>query len=146
MSEPTLQDCINYMRSQIKQMEKYPRSYEFNLPYYRKTVELLETRKTDDETFEWCHDCKEYDQKNHCCHRWTKVIRDTVDELEKDRPHGEWKIDSEYGYIFHCVCSKCNTDVMKYISGSENWWLNSVPYFCPNCGADMRKEGAAREE
>ena len=42
MSEPTLQDCINYMRSQIKQMEKHPRSYEFNLPYYRKTVELLE--------------------------------------------------------------------------------------------------------
>lgn len=91
MSEPTLQDCINYMRSQIKQMEKHPRSYEFNLPYYRKTVELLERRKTNDETFEWCHDCKEYDQKNHCCHRWTKVIRDTVDELEKDRrPHGEW--------------------------------------------------------
>ena len=62
--------------------------------------------------------------------------------LEK-RPRGEWKIDSEYWYIFHCVCSKCNTDVMKYISGSENWWLNSVPHFCPNCGADMRKEGEA---
>lgn len=42
MSEPTLQDCINYMRSQIRQMEKHPRNYEFNLPYYRKTVELLE--------------------------------------------------------------------------------------------------------
>lgn len=42
MSEPTLQDCINYMRSQIKQMEKHPRNYEFNLPYYRKTVELME--------------------------------------------------------------------------------------------------------
>lgn len=42
MSEPTLQDCINYMRRQIRQMEKYPRNYEFNLPYYRKTVELLE--------------------------------------------------------------------------------------------------------
>lgn len=42
MSEPTLQDCINYMRSQIKQMEKHPRNYEFNLPYYRKTVDILE--------------------------------------------------------------------------------------------------------
>ena len=30
------------MRYQIKQMEKHPRNYEFNLPYYRKTVELLE--------------------------------------------------------------------------------------------------------
>ena len=25
--------------------------------------------------FEWCTDCKEYDQEKHCCHRWTKVIR-----------------------------------------------------------------------
>ena len=56
-----------------------------------------------------------------------------------ERPHGMWKIDSEYGYIFHCICLKCNTDVMKYISGSENWWLNSVPNFCPNCGYDMRE-------
>lgn len=140
MSEPTLQDCINYMRSQIKQMEKHPRSYEFNLPYYRKTVELLERRKTNDETFEWCHDCKEYDQKNHCCHRWTKVIRDTVDELEKDRPHGEWE---HWGSPFtddcianSIVCSLCKARYVE-IEGE-------VFNFCPNCGADMRrKEGEA---
>ena len=41
MSDPTLEDCINYMKFQLKQMEKYPRSYEYNIPYYRKTVELL---------------------------------------------------------------------------------------------------------
>ena len=46
MSDPALRDCINYMRSQLKQMEKYPRSYEYNIPYYRKTVEFLE--KTQD--------------------------------------------------------------------------------------------------
>lgn len=33
------------------------------------------------EEFEWCTDCKEYDQKAHCCHRFTKVIRRTVEEL-----------------------------------------------------------------
>ena len=53
MSEPTLQDCINYMRYQIKQMEKHPRNYEFNLPYYRKTVELLE--KAQRPHGEWEH-------------------------------------------------------------------------------------------
>jgi hypothetical protein len=26
-------------------MEKHPRNYEFNLPYYRKTVELLEKKQ-----------------------------------------------------------------------------------------------------
>lgn len=34
------------------------------------------------EEFEWCHDCKEYDQEKHCCHRFTKVIRNTVEELK----------------------------------------------------------------
>lgn len=32
--------------------------------------------------WEWCHDCKEYDQEKHCCPRWTKTIRKTVAELE----------------------------------------------------------------
>ena len=53
--------------------------------------------------------------------------------------NGEWKQDIEYGRIYHCVCSVCNKDVDDYISGSENWWLNSLPNFCPNCGADMRE-------
>lgn len=30
---------------------------------------------------EWCTDCKEYDEEQHCCHRFTKVIRMTVDEM-----------------------------------------------------------------
>ena len=88
-------------------------------------------------------------QCDSCSHRCVCMWEDhpnhpkgNCSNYEKIRPHGEWKIDSEYGYIFHCVCLKCNTDVMKYISGSENWWLNSVPNFCPNCGADMR-EGEA---
>lgn len=32
--------------------------------------------------FDWCHDCKEYDQEKHCCHRWSKVIRDTLAHIE----------------------------------------------------------------
>lgn len=38
---------------------------------------------TGKQAWEWCHDCKEYDQKAHCCHRWTGVIRETVKELEE---------------------------------------------------------------
>ena len=40
--------------------------------------------KKQSESFEWCRDCKEYDQEAHCCHRWTKVIRQTVEELRRD--------------------------------------------------------------
>ena len=39
------------------------------------------------ETFEFCvrgeQPCKEYDQEKHCCHRWTKVIRQTVEDMKK---------------------------------------------------------------
>lgn len=33
---------------------------------------------------EWCTDCKEYDQERHCCPRWNRVIRNTVEELKAD--------------------------------------------------------------
>jgi hypothetical protein len=34
--------------------------------------------------FKWCTDCKEYDQEKHCCHRYSKVIRDTVAEITQE--------------------------------------------------------------
>ena len=34
------------------------------------------------ESFEWCTDCKEYDQEQHCCHRFTKVIRQAFEEMK----------------------------------------------------------------
>ena len=38
------------------------------------------------EVFEFCasgeNPCKEYDQQNHCCHRLTKVIRETVEDVK----------------------------------------------------------------
>ena len=51
------------------------------------------------ESFEWCTDCKEYDQKEHCCHRWSKMIWKTIEEMQivhcKDCQHSEY--DSVYG-------------------------------------------------
>lgn len=41
---------------------------------------LIEIADTE---WEWCHDCKEYDQEAHCCHRWTKVIRRTVEDVKE---------------------------------------------------------------
>lgn len=45
-----------------------------------KKCPLIEIDETE---WEWCRDCKEYDQDAHCCHRWTKVIRKTIAELEE---------------------------------------------------------------
>ena len=47
------------------------------------------------EEFEWCNTCKEYGQDKHCCHRWTKVIRETVEELKQAQPEQRWIPTSE---------------------------------------------------
>lgn len=36
------------------------------------------------QSFKWCTDCKEYDTEKHCCHRYSKVIRDTVAEIRQE--------------------------------------------------------------
>ena len=35
---------------------------------------------------EWCTDCKEYDQERHCCPRFNRVIRKTVEEIKCPQP------------------------------------------------------------
>lgn len=50
------------------------------------------------ETFEFCdgeNPCKEYDQKKHCCHRWTKIIRRTIEEV-KENAEKQWIPVAEY--------------------------------------------------
>ena len=50
-------------------------------------VDIIDEQPTIEkpEEFQWCTDCKEYDQKNHCCHRWSTKIRDTIAEIENSR-------------------------------------------------------------
>ena len=49
-----------------------------------KIVNLPSVTPQEPQTFKWCTDCKEYDQEKHCCHRWSKVIRDTVEEMKQE--------------------------------------------------------------
>jgi hypothetical protein len=44
----------------------------------------IKALKQETQSFKWCTDCKEYDQEKHCCHRWSKVIRDTVAEIRQE--------------------------------------------------------------
>lgn len=54
-----------------------------------------------DYEFEWCDTCKEYDQEKHCCHRWSKVIRNTVEELKQE-------------YIEREVLDKIRAEIIKF--------------------------------
>ena len=46
--------------------------------------EMLAVTPQEPQTFKWCDTCKEYDQEKHCCHRWSKAIRDTVEEMKQE--------------------------------------------------------------
>lgn len=50
----------------------------------RELIRAMPSAEPEEEVFEWCHDCKEYDQNKHCCHRWTKVIRQTIEEMKAE--------------------------------------------------------------
>ena len=60
---------------------------------YERTInKLRESLSAKSESFEWCTDCKEYDQEKHCCPRWNKVIKKTIDEMKPEIVHcGECK-------------------------------------------------------
>ena len=93
---------------------------------------------------EWCPGCKEYDKDRHCCPRFSKVIRGTLDEVEQQRwipvVHGKWE-DKE---VIHkrCIeewqsarCSACG----KYHTTPYMYYFDDFK-FCPNCGAKMDGE------
>ena len=69
-------------------------------------IELTNLPSAEEESFEWCDTCKEYDQEKHCCHRWTKVIRNTVEELRvvrcKDCKYAEYMDDVQSLWCTEC--------------------------------------------
>jgi hypothetical protein len=43
----------------------------------------IKALEQESQTFEWCHDCSEYDHEKHCCPRFNNVIRKTVEEIKQ---------------------------------------------------------------
>ena len=65
------------------------------------------------QTFKWCTDCREYDQEKHCCHRWSKVIRATVEEMKQE-------------YIERDVLDKIRAEIEKLPYWNEAGIFSSV--------------------
>ncbi len=63
-------------------------------------------------SFQWCTDCKEYDQEKHCCHRWSKVIRDTVEEMKQEQEprKGHLSIDDVMSVFDDFMCGEVDED------------------------------------
>ena len=102
-----------------------------------------ELPSAEEESFEWCTDCKEYDQEKHCCHRFSKIINQTVEEIRGTTAIGLWvKVG---GFVTPggdpvWKCSNCGKGVHVYgvehstygADIADNQWVA-----CPNCGAIM---------
>ena len=83
-------------------------------------IEALQEAQKHEETFEWCHDCKEYDKDNCCCHRWSKEIRNTVEELKAD----EWTpiTVSEPNTSYHVLVTY-KWDEDDYETSELDYWV-----------------------
>ena len=74
--------------------------------YDRLEKAIKELPSAEEESFEWCTGCKEYDQEAHCCHRWSKMIQKTVDEMQivrcKDCKYAEYIDDVQTLWCTEC--------------------------------------------
>jgi hypothetical protein len=101
-------------------------------PQVRKDVGEWAIKALEQElqTFKWCTDCKEYDQEKHCCHRYSKVVKDTVAEIRQELKTGHWVGIDEYPHEDY-ECDNCGF-IHTFIDG------HTAQYnYCPNCGAKM---------
>ena len=74
------QDAMNAIQKRADEIDSVYSAFWEGLKIAQDIVEKVPSAELEEH--EWCHDCKEYDQEKHCCHRWTKVIRNTVEEIK----------------------------------------------------------------
>ena len=89
-----------------------------NIPYhvYSALIDGIDTLEQEPQSFKWCTDCKEYDQEKHCCHRWSKVIRDTVEEMKQEQ---EPILDKVRAEIEQLPTTKCTETCGIYIDADD---------------------------
>ena len=64
----------------VDKIEEIINKYECGLI---RRLEDIPPAQSEPHYDEWCTDCKEYDQERHCCPRWNRVIRTTLEDLKK---------------------------------------------------------------
>ena len=65
-------------------------SYYAGMSKARDIIEKLPSAQPEQHYDEWCGSCKEYNQEKHCCPRWNRVIKSTVEELKTAQPEPQW--------------------------------------------------------
>lgn len=96
----------------------------------------------------YCYDCPCHNGENGRCNITGDSTYDkrpfdcplkevklaNLPSAQPERKKGRWIITDTDS----CYCSECKKDPISFVNGSEFWWLDKMPNFCPHCGADMR--------
>ena len=97
---------------------------------------ISEALEQEPQTFEWCHDCSEYDQDKHCCPRFNRVIRNAVEEIKQPKT-GHWiEGQTDNSNIHNILCSCCCEGYPSKGHANSQYTREKFKY-CPNCGARM---------
>lgn len=112
--------------------------YEKTAEWEAQALHMVELHLYDDDKSEW--------------RKWSTVLTersafkfDIADAPAADvKPVGEWidmatKLEQQAGRHDY-RCSVCKERASNFVGGRDEWWDMWAPNFCPNCGADMRKE------
>jgi hypothetical protein len=91
----------------IDVIEGFPHGDVWNVESMEEMVYMIKLLPSaEEESFEWCDTCKEYDQEAHCCHRWSKMIRKTVEEMQvvrcKDCIYADYMDDIKTFWCTEC--------------------------------------------
>lgn len=113
---------------------------EFLIGEGEKMSRYIDADKVLEKINKICNRCGEMNRNNGvmCCACKLDPVKDIIDDFptEEVRPDipGEWipVVDDE-GFVTKHKCSKCNAIGFRSMN------------FCPECGADMRKEGEEEE-
>ena len=122
-------DCIS--RAEMLKYQEYlhgKMSNEENHKLWKFIKDLPSVAPQEPQIFKWCDTCREYDQEKHCCHRWSKVIRDTVEEMKQepepilDKIRAEIAELSHYypmGHDYQIAITRCLAVIDKYKAETE---------------------------
>jgi len=78
--------------------------------FARRIKTLPSVTPQEPQDFKWCTDCREHDQEKHCCHRWSKVIRDTIEEMKQELRKGYLSIDDVMSVFDDFMCGEVDED------------------------------------
>ena len=72
--------------------------------------------------------------------KYQDTIRELIDEAPtvEARQHGEWICEGAMADYTNVLVFRCSVCEEHFVGHAED---KKSRHFCPNCGADMRKEG-----